>query len=215
MRRQWMEQLRRMVLELSDRGKKEISTLGLCAAVGAEGVEAKAKVRRAVNHMVRRGELTRMSSGVFCVERTRIREAERYGQGYKRMWKIIRTERAGWTIANVAGTTGLHTSTVSEYCNWLLAQGFVVRSGKRGTAALYRATEKAAQHPATPFPPVKADRYGAERDAAARLARLFMEPSLKAHQDKILEECRIILARFGNRDENSENQSVNIRTEEA
>jgi hypothetical protein len=203
MRKAWTEQLRRVAVELSQGGKKEVSTLALCAAVGAEDEATKAKVRRSVWHMVNRGELVRVRPGVFTAKPNRMVMMERNGMSYRRMWLIMRTERAGWTIAAIAATTRLHNSTVNKYCLWLLGEGFLVQCGKKGNERLFRVTAKGVDHVETPFPPVtEKDPFVRERNAAARLARVFMEPDPARHSEKIVQECQVILARFSSRNEN-------------
>lgn len=187
--------LREYAAVLSDNGRRAVSTLALCAMYGAEDIATKARVRRSIEHMVNRGELVRVEPGVFSFHPDKAELVQRDGISFRRMWKIIRTERAGWTVADVAATTKLHSTTVNNYVRWLEEQDFISRCGKQGNTRLFRATEKAIQHRETPYPPVlPKEPYRKERDAAIRIVRELMK--VAPNESAIAEGCRILLARF-------------------
>lgn len=193
----WATQLRDLARNLSDNGRIEITAHSLFRALNAEDTATKARIRRSITHMVEHGEFERIQEGVFRFRPGAADAAKRYGESYQRMWRVIRTENAGWTMNAVAGTTRLHPSTVTEYCKWLEKAGYIARCGKKGNAILYRATGKAHEQRATPYPPVlPKDPYSKEWSAACRLIRQFMDANPAQNRETIINECRVILARF-------------------
>ena len=193
----WADQLRALARKLSDNGKKEVTTRALCEALGVTDINGKALVRRSITHIVRHGEFERIAPGVFLWRGDVAGVMKRDGERFRRMWRIIRTEKAGWQIADVAAITRLHQATVASYCRWLEKEGYLKICGKRGNARLFRATDKAFRQRETPYPPsAPEDPYGKERSAAARLVRMFMEPNPAICRDKIITECQAIIARF-------------------
>lgn len=201
----WADQLRELARTLSEDGQKEVTSSALFLAIGAVDVGMKARVRRSLTHMVERGELTRVKNGVFRFSTQADQITKRYGDSFPRMWRIIRTENSGWSIRTIAGTTRLHPSTVQAYCQWLEEEKLITRCGKKGNAFLYRATNKARLQRDTPYPPVlPKDPYAKERSAACRLVRLFMNIDPGKNRENIITECRAILARFEQEENNAE-----------
>ena len=195
-------QLRGYAAALSENGKRHVSTLALCAMYGAEDTATKARVRRSIEHMVTRGELERVKPGVFSFHPDKAQLVQRDGLSFQRMWKIIRTERAGCNMADVAATTRLHNSTVSSYVRWLEEQGYVARCGQKGNTRLFRTTEKAFQRRETPYPPVLTkEPFRQERDAAIRIIRELIKAT--PNEKAIAESCRVLAARFGSQNEKS------------
>ncbi len=192
-----VEQLRKLAKALSQDGKLEVTSQALCAELGVTDVETKALVRRSITHMVRHGELERIASGRFLYKAGAAAAMERAGESFRRMWRIIRTENTGWSIAGVAALTRLHQATVSGYCRWLITEGYITICGKRGNTRLFRATDKARQQRETPYPPAAPeDIFSKLRNAANRLNRMMMEPNPDVCREGILAECRAIVAHF-------------------
>ena len=205
MKTTWASQLRSLATTLSDNGKKPISTLLLCASMGADDVATKARVRKSVSEMVKRGEFERIRDGEFNYIPKKAAIAGAHGESFRRMWRIIRTEKAGWTVQDIASTTRLHSTTVSHYCQYLEREKYIARCGKQGNTRLFRSTRKAAEQRNTPFPPsAPKDAYAKERNAACRLVRLFMDPNPSLNRAGIIDECRAILARFEKETTNAE-----------
>ena len=193
----WVEKLRELALKLSEDGMREITTKALCEALGVLDSERKALVRRSITHMAHHGELERVAPGVFLYRSDVAGVMQRGGERFRRMWRIIRTEKAGWQISEVAAITRLHQATVAGYCRWLEQEGYLKVCGKRGNARLFRATSKAFSQRETPYPPsAPEDPYDKERTAVARLVRMMMEPNPGICRDKIITECRALIARF-------------------
>ena len=136
MKTTWATQLRALATTLSDNGKKPISTLMLCAALSADDVETKARVRKSVSEMVKRGEFVRIRDGEFNYIPQKAAAIGAYGESYRRMWRIIRTEKAGWTVQTIASTTRLHSATVSHYCQYLEREEYIARCGKQGKGTI-------------------------------------------------------------------------------
>ena len=197
MRTAWADQLRTVTHTLSEDGKREITIRMILTTIGAEDARTQSRVRRAICHMVARGEMKRVRDGVFTYVPGVVSAVSQYGESFKHMWRVIRKADAGWTVNFIAGTVRLHTTTVAEYCRWLEQEGYITRCGKDGNSRLYRATQKAADELKTPYPPAAPkDLYAKERGASCRLVRLFMEANPGKHRVKIVTECRAILARF-------------------
>lgn len=205
MRTDWQNQIRALAQTLSENGKREVSTQMLCTALGANDTPTKARVRRSVNHMVKHGEMERVRDGLFRYVFGKALAAQRYGEAYKRMWRIIRTEKAGWALYDVAGLARADHSTVGQYCRWLEREGFISRCGKKGNTILFKSTEKAREQRETPYPPVPSrDPFEKERNAVWRLVKVFMQPNPADSRDKIINECRAILARFEQEESHAE-----------
>lgn len=197
MKTAWASQIRTLADTLSEGGKKTVSTQMLCAALGITGTPAKTRVRRSITCMVKRGEMERIRDGEYRYFPKKATAIGAYGESYKRMWRIIRTEKAGWTVNGIASTTRLHSSTISEYCKYLEQEGFIARCGKQGNARLFRATQKATEQRETPYPPcAPKDTYVKERNAACRIICAFTKPNPALDKERIITDCRAILARF-------------------
>lgn len=196
-------QVRELVDALSGGGKEMVSTQAICAAAGAEDDKEKAKVREALRNMVKRGELVRRRPGVFSFRAQAAQNVKQHSESYQRMWRIIRTENAGWTVAHICSTTRVPSTTVSEYVRWLYKEGFIALCGKDGRARLYRSTGKARAQREAPYPPrTRPDAFAPARSAVCRLVRIFMEPEPSARLDEAEAQCRTIMDNLKN------NQSV-------
>lgn len=208
----WASQLRTLANALSNGGKKPVTTQMLCAALGVDDIPGKARVRRSITSMVKRGEMERIKDGEFRYVPQKAAAIGAYGESYKRMWRIIRTEKAGWTVQEIAGTTRLHCATVGDYCTWLEQAGFIVRCGKQGNTRIFRATQQAREHRETPYPPSSPkDSYAKERSAVCRLVKMFMDPNPGLRRAGIIAECRTVLARF-DRDNAQKDNAQNENT---
>lgn len=188
----------RMVIQgLSVSGKQNVTNALLFEALACEDEPAKARVRRQVNEMVRRQELTRVEDGVFRFNPHAV--GKRQGEFLQRIWRAVRSAKPGFSYQDLASVTRVSYDHVRRYCLWLAEEGFLERHGMRGPSQLFRATEKTRQQIATPYPPRRINEpFEAEKRSALDLTRLFLlkDPYQPAVQAKIIENCRAILDRF-------------------
>ncbi|WP_156360633.1 hypothetical protein [Dethiosulfatarculus sandiegensis] len=177
----------------------------LFEALGLETEPEKARLRRRIDTLVRRKELIRISPGVYRYNADAA--PKRNGEGYKRVWRAIRSSKPGWGYVDLARITRMSYTMVRRYCNWLDDEGYIAAVGRNGNTRLYRATQKAKSTQRTPYPPITKDPFEAERGAACRIVRLMMEsnPSQKGCAKKIVNDCQLLLRRFGGEKEGGSN----------
>lgn len=193
----------RLVIQgLSVGGKQTVTHALVFEALGCADEPAKARVRRQVNDMVRRKELTRVEDGVFRFNPDAV--GQQQGELLQRVWRAIRSAKPGFSYQDLASVTRVSYDHVRRYCLWLAEDGFLKRHGMRGPSQLFRATEKARQQVETPYPPRRInDPFEAEKRSALELLRLFLlhDPYQPAMRSKVVENCRAILARFEKEEE--------------
>lgn len=196
-----MDHLRSVVQGLAVGGSKPVNNALVYQALALETEEEKARVRRRLNEMVQRKELTRTSPGQYTFNPQAA--GRREGEGYTRMWRAVRASRASFLYGEIAAVAHVDASSVSKYCKFLRSEGFIRLAGKKGRSTLLSITAKGREQRETPFPPLPIKvPYEAERRAVSRLARLFFEsPDLGSVSEKICTECRTILARFDTQNE--------------
>lgn len=187
-------QVRAVLVELTENGQKLVHILDVIDASGAEDEAARTGVRNVLKDMQARGELASAGRGIVSF----VPGAE-FGmrcntKSYDRMWRIIRTENAGWTAVQVRSLARVPQTTLGDYLRWLVQEGFVAQCGVKDRSRLYRATQKARGQRETPYPPrLIKDKYAQARRAVCRLVRIFMEHEPALQRDKIEAECRTIL----------------------
>ena len=200
--------MRRLVASLAAASVTgQVTNTMLFQALGAEDAAAKARVRRAVTHMVRRKELLRVRDGVFTYNPKAAPRRE--STSYERVWRAVRASKPGFSVAELVQVTRFSERQVREYVRWLLEEGHLASHGQEGNRQLYRATQKARDTRETPLPPVGVkDPYEKERNAACKLVRLLMERDCgkPAVARGIVESCRAILARF-EKEQNKEDEA--------
>jgi hypothetical protein len=169
----------------------------LFEALGLTTEPEKARLRRRIDTMVRRKELIRISPGVYRYNADAA--PKRNGEGYKRVWRAIRSGRPGWSYQDLARVTRMSYTMVRKYCLWLEKEDYIGTHGRNGNTRIWRATQKAKTTQRTPYPPITKDPFEAERGAACRIVRLMMEsnPSQKGCAKKIVNDCNLLLRRFG------------------
>ena len=177
--------------------KDRLSCQQLYEVFGVESAKDRARFRRKLKDMVRRGELIRELPGVFRYNPTAADQEA--AEGYQRIWRAIRAQRPGWTMHDLAQVTRISYSHARTYCRWLNREGYIARHGRRGTSTLWRSTTKAKEQQAAPIPVrPPPDPFNVERNAACRLVRYLMaaDPYRPATRQKILKEVEIISLRF-------------------
>ncbi|MEG2173741.1 MAG: hypothetical protein RRY29_10870, partial [Desulfovibrionaceae bacterium] len=149
-----------------------VSGLQLAAALGLETESQKQVMRRRLHGLVQQGEAERVGHGQYRYKAGA--EPRKQGESYGRMWRIIRTEPSGWTIARIAMLARIERTMVDRYTRWLLDEGFVEKCGRNGNTILWRTTAKGREQRDTPWPPVDLpDPYAAERQATASLCQIL------------------------------------------
>jgi len=198
----------RMAMQALGEGGKEISYRLVYEALGISTEADQAIVRTRISDMTRHGEVERIRTGCFVYNyRHRPREAK----SLEAVWRFVRKAKPGWTVSECALMTRVSYTQVLRYCNWLVEEGFISRTGKdERNAITYRATVKADKNPETPYPPHReTDPFARERVAAANIARLMLcaDPYARKTARSITEACRILLDRFEK--SSTENENVN------
>lgn len=191
------DQIRQAIKGLCLKAGDRISYADIFHVFGLTDGRDKDNTRRAMGDFIKRGELKRVSPGMFTYHPEAIKRQE--VEGYNRMWRAIRAVRPGWTTADIEQVTRMSRNHAQKYCRWLHAEGFITPHGRQGNTRLWRITTKGRDHQQTPLPPraIK-DPYQAEKNAACRLVRCLMsrDPGKPATRQKIITECTAILARF-------------------
>ncbi|OIQ51021.1 hypothetical protein BerOc1_02966 [Pseudodesulfovibrio hydrargyri] len=196
-----MDKLRGVLLGLSEGGKHEISNVLVFQAMALETESEKARVRRQLDVMARRSELTRIRPGHYTYNPGAARQR---GEGHIRMWRAVRASTGTFGIAEIAAVSHVDAPSVGRYLKLLLSLGLVRRNGKRGASLLYSTTALGRDRRETPYPPVaRRDPFADERAAMSRLARVFFEEDLYSDPARqvVVRECRAILERFDTRTE--------------
>ncbi|WP_237559936.1 winged helix DNA-binding protein [Desulfohalovibrio reitneri] len=196
-----MEELRPVIQGLTRGGKKSFTAGLLIEALCLEDEQDKAKVRRRLEDMKERRELIRVERGTYTWNP---HAATRGGELYERIWRAIRAKKPGWTFRDVSQVSRASYTHVAKYVRWLEAEGYVARHGKSGKSYAYRATQKARDQRKTPFPPKPiTDPFAQVRNAACRMVRALMErdPYQPNVRQRIIEDCRTVLARFNEEEE--------------
>ena len=178
-------------------GKDRLTFQQLYEVFGDNSAKDRARFRRKLKDMVRRGELIRERPGVFRYNPTAADQEA--AEGYQRIWRAIRAQRPGWTMHDLAQVTCISYSHARTYCRWLNREGYITRHGRRGTSTLWRATAKAKEQQATPIPvTTPQDPFDVERKAACRLVRCLMatDPYRPHTRQLIIRETQTILRRF-------------------
>jgi hypothetical protein len=190
-----MDRLRDVILGLSEGGKRTISNVLLYQTLGLTDEPSKKRLLRQIQDMTVRGELVRLGPGELRYEPQA--PSNRYGKLYERIWRVIRAKQPGFSVQDIALTTGAGENHAYKYLRWLEKQGYLRRHGKSGNTALYMATTLARSTRETPYPPLGVgDPFEAERNSACHLVRLLMERDPADQKAKIVQNCRAILDRF-------------------
>lgn len=190
-------------------GTKDVATsIQLATALGLETESQKNVMRRRLQSLVQQGEAERVAYGQY---RYKVgAEPRKQGEGYNRMWRIIRTENAGWAMARIAMLARIDRTMVNRYCTWLLSEGLVEKCGRQGNTALWRTTAKGREQRETPWPPKDLpDPYAAERQATARLCQILLtkNPDAAHVRADIGKQLAVLCKRFPiTQDENTENK---------
>lgn len=184
-----------------------VSGLQLAAALGLETESQKQVMRRRLHELVQRGEAERIAHGQYRYKTGA--EPRRQGESYNRMWRIIRTENAGWAMARIAMLARIDRTMVNRYTRWLLDECLVEKCGRQGNTALWRTTAKGREQRETPWPPVDLpDPYAAERQATARLCQILLtkNPDAAHVRADIGKQLAVLCKRFPTtQPENAEN----------
>lgn len=190
-----MDRLRDVILGLSEGGTRTISNSLLYQTLGLGDEPAKRRLLRQLQDMVNRGELVRVGRGELRYDPQA--SAARHGELYIRIWRAVRASQPGFSCQELALVTGAGANHTYKYLRWLERMNFVRRHGKRGNSVLYAATTAARERRETPYPPQGVtDPWEEPRNAACRLVRLLMERDPRSQRDKIVGNCRTLLARF-------------------
>jgi len=191
-----MDKLRTVLQALSLNGEQEFTNILIYKALNLKTDAEKTALRSRLRDLIKGGEVERVKESTY-IYKPKVHFLR--GDGYGRMWKIIRASSPTFKIAEVAALAHVEFSFVSKYCRFLLEQGFLSKSGKSGQRILYAPTKKARDTIDTPYPPRPIrDPFAAERKAMSNLARIFFEEDLyqPGTQNKILKHCRTITGRF-------------------
>ncbi|GAU08114.1 hypothetical protein [Desulfoplanes formicivorans] len=193
-----MDELRGVLMGLSEGGKREVSHAMLYEVFGLDDEREKVRLRRRMQDMVGHGEAERVSPGVYrYIPKATPR---RHGESYIRVWRAVRSHRPGWSFHDLSQVTRVSYSMVRRYCVFLEEEGYIERYGRSGNTLKYRGTMRAREQRATPYPPIKhADPFEAEKAAALGLVRVFltMDPYSEKARAKVMEHCQTLVDRFG------------------
>ncbi len=206
MRTDEMDAVRGVIQGLTVNGRDPVTYGILYEAMGIAREEEKARLRSRVNDLVKRGELTRVEDGRFTYNpKARLRS----GEFYQRAWRAIRSAKPGFSWAGIAQVSRVSYTHVRKYGQWLIETGYVERYGRDGATLLFRGTAACRDTVETPYPPLDArDPFEAERTAACRLVRLFMERDPYQVRTKIVQQATTILDRFSKEEAYDEGRDI-------
>ena len=178
------------------RGGKRVSNAQLYEVMGLCCEQEKDRLRTRIGDMVKQGEVIKVGPGLYEYNfKFRLRQ----GESFPKLWRFARSQKPGWSITQASQLTRISYTQAARYFSWLENEGYIVRHGKDGATFLYRATDKAAASPETPYPP-HTDRNPFEREnaAAAHIARLMLchDPYQPKTARDIVAACHVLLARF-------------------
>jgi len=197
-----MNDLRLVLLGLSEGGKRTVSNKMLFEALGLTTEAEKVRVRSSMGRLLRNGEATRVEDGVY---RLSLREADPNTiKALRKIWRAVRAAKPGWTIADIKLVSGACTECARDYVNWLIGEGFVVRHGKAGNTLKYLTTMRGQETRETPIPPREVkDPFAREKNATVAMLQAMLSKDLyrPAVRAKIVENCKAILARFEKEEE--------------
>ncbi|WP_027179887.1 hypothetical protein [Maridesulfovibrio bastinii] len=169
----------------------------LYKALNIETEREKDCIRRQANQLVKTGEFIRIARGKYKYNFEK--SPKRDGQLTNQIWRAIRSSNPGWTMTDIAQISGASLSHVVKYCRYLEGDGYIKKYGIKGNSTLYRSTLKTAEQRNTPYPPRPiTDPHEEERSCVSELVKLFLTKNLYSPvtQEKIIKNCRTILARF-------------------
>lgn len=202
-----MDQLRAALKALGD---TVVTVPVLGEMLGLQTESERQIARRRLREMIARGEVEKVGLGQFRYLPDK--EPLRRGNGYIRMWKLIRVQPPGWQKTLIVSLSRMDRTTVDKYVRWLEDEGFVERSGRNGNTILWRTTAKGREQRETPWPLVDIpDPYAEERAATAALCTLLLtaDPDQTSTCVKIRRHLAIMTARFCTQLENEpETQGV-------
>jgi len=188
-------------------GGKRVSNAQLYEVMGLACEPEKDRLRTRINDMVKQGEVVKVGPGLYEYNyKFRLRNNETC----PKIWRFVRMQKPGWSVSHACQITRVSYTQAMRYIAWLENEGYVVRHGKDGQTALYRATDKADRTPETPYPP-HTDRnpFAREAAAAAQIARLMLchDPYRAKTAREIVAACNVLLARFNNPVTQNENEN--------
>ncbi len=191
-----MTRLRDVILGLTEGGARPVTNALLFQTLGLNDEAGKRRLYRQIQDMANRGELVRTGRGEMRYDPNAA--SARHGKLYERIWRAVRAKQPGFSVGDIALVTGAGKNHAYKYLRWLEAQGYLRRHGKNGNSVLYAATGRARERRETPYPPAGIqDAFEAERNAACRLVRLLMEREPSVLRARIMENCAVIMDRFG------------------
>ena len=193
--------IRAYIQEACPHPEDQVSYADIFQAFSLSGEGEKRRLRKKMRAMMNRGELVRVSPGVFTYHPEAL--GQRYQEGYQRVWRALRSARLGWSWQDLALVTRMSYGMVRNYALWLQDQGYVAPLGRQGVTRLWRATSKAMEQPEPPYPPpTPRDRYADQRSAGCRLVRCLMErdPGRPVVAAQIVKECQVIFKGFAGKD---------------
>ncbi|MFA7174866.1 MAG: hypothetical protein WC340_15940 [Kiritimatiellia bacterium] len=199
-----MDELRGVLLGLSEGGKREVSNAMLYEVFGMTEEREKVRLRRRMHDLLAHGEASRVSDGVYSYSPKA--SPRRQGESYRRVWRAVRSHKPGWSFQDLAQITRVSYAMVRKYCVWLEESGYIDRFGRTGNTLLYRGTLSAREQRETPYPEIKhADPFEAEKLAALGLCRVFlnMDPYTNKAGELVRKHCAVLMDRFGGDDGNS------------
>lgn len=178
-------------------GGKRVSHVQLYEVMGLTCEPEKDRLRARCGDMAKQGELIRVAAGLYEYN---FKYRPRTGaESFAKLWKFIRSQKAGWSITQASQLTRVSYTQAARYFGWLENEGYLTRYGKDGQTILYRGTDKADKAPEVPYPPIT-DRNPFEKEnaAAAQIARLMLchDPYQAKTARDIVAACKVLLARF-------------------
>lgn len=187
---------------------QEISHAMLFDAFGLTEERDKARLRKCIDEMARRGEVVRVRPGAYTYN---FKYRPRGNRTIPVIWRFVRKAKPGWCLKDCALLVRVDYTQVLRYASWLEGEGYIQRIGRNEKhAVIYRATSKADMSPETPFPPYKdTDPFQKERTAAASIVRLMLcsDPYAPKTAQGIRDACKLLLARFDISKDQSDDQT--------
>ena len=166
-------------------------------------------LRAQVNILARKGEVEKV--GTKGLRYTGKPTLSSQAPAREKAWRLIRIQRPGWTVADIACVTHGSANNIARFVEFLLREGYVVQVGRKGTAPCYRTTAKGVQERFAPQPVEQIyDEFLTEKKAAAKLVLHMLTRDLdnEVNRGLVANQLSVLNARFCTQDENTTTQTM-------
>lgn len=187
----------RAVLQAYCKDGQFVTNTQLYSFMALDAEVEQSRLRTCVNRLVAAGEVQRVGRGSYIYN---FGQVSRQDGMIKKIWRFVRSQKAGWTTDHCALLTHVARRHVRRYVYWLLENSYIEQFGITDeTQKTYAATALALSQPDAPYQPtIVSDAFLEEKVAASVINRALLckNPYLPGTAQEIVEACQLLLARF-------------------